>query len=81
MKSKEDLEAFIEKSIICDAPKKSKHCFEQCRHGKLHIKETEKNSCHMKAEFCSLSNSGIIKVICRPLSKKQQKKWVKENLK
>ena len=76
---KQKLEEYIAKVIICNTPKKSKHCLTQCTHGRFHAKEVGKEACH-HPEFCSLSLSGIRKVKCGPLSKKDQKKWIKEEL-
>lgn len=77
---KQRLEKYISEVIICNAPKKSEHCLTQCKHGKLHEKERGKDACH-HPEFCSLSDSGIKKVKCKPLTKKLQKEWVKEEMK
>lgn len=76
---KQNLEKYISKVVICNVPKKSDHCLTQCFHGKLHEKETGKENC-TKPEFCSLGLSGIRKVKCKNLSKKDQKIWVKEQL-
>jgi hypothetical protein len=46
----------------------------------LHDKEVGKDGCHNE-EFCSLSLSGIRKVKCKPLFKKDQKIWVEKELK
>jgi len=73
---KQRLEKYISEVIICNVPKKSKHCLTQCLHGRLHEKETGKESC-TKPEFCSLGLSGIRKVKCKGLSKKDQKEWIK----
>lgn len=77
---KERLQAEIASKIICSARKKGKHCLKQCWHGRLHDKDTERGSCHQTEEFCNLSLGGIIKVKCKPLSKKAQNEWVKEEL-
>jgi len=77
---KQRLEEYITKVIICNTPKKSNHCLTQCRHGRFHAKEVGKEACH-HPQFCSLSLSGIRKVACKPLTKKAQKEWVKNELK
>jgi len=77
---KQKLEEYIAKVVICNTPKKSKHCLTQCAHGRFHTKEVGREACH-HPEFCSLGRSEIIKVKCKPLTKKAQKEWVKNELK
>jgi hypothetical protein len=57
--------------LICNAPKKSKHCKENCFCGVPHLKEPGHDSCHLNKETCALSNSGIIRVICKPIKRKK----------
>ena len=65
--------------VICNAKKKSKHCLTKCPHGRHHIKETGSESCNIP-QFCSLSLSGIRKMVCKPLSKQAQKEYIKNGL-
>ena len=63
------------KLIICNAPKKSNHCLKHCFHGVPHEQEREKDACHTHLEFCNGSNGGILKVICRSLTKEELKEY------
>ena len=56
--------------LICSAPKKSEHC-KSCFCGKPHLRETGHDACHLNWEVCTLSKSGIINVICKPLKRKK----------
>ncbi len=76
---RERLETYIAGVVVCNTPKKSDHCLTQCRHGKFHTKEVGRDGCH-HPEFCSLSLSGIRKVKCKSLTKKEQKEWVKNEV-
>ena len=78
---KQNLEKKAKKLVICNAKKKFIHCVTKCFHGTPHIKETERDAlCHSTKEVCDIQ-TGIIKVICKPLTKKQQKEWVEKELK
>ena len=78
---KQRLEKYIKNAVLCNVSKKSKHCLNNCFHEKLHTKESSKDSCHSNPEFCSLSLSGIVKVVCKSLTKKKQREWVKNESK
>lgn len=78
---KQRLETYIAGVVVCNTPKKSDHCLKQCQHGKFHTKEVGRDACHNNPEFCSLSLAGIRKVVCKSLTKKQQKEWVENESK
>jgi hypothetical protein len=57
--------------VVCSAKKKSDHCLTQCQCGKPHLRETGHDACHLNWETCTLSKSGIIQVICKPIKRKK----------
>lgn len=79
----ERLEKEASKLILCTAPKKSDHCLNQCFCGVPHERDYGygNDMCHRKKEICFASNSGIIKVTCKPLSKKERIAWVEKEMK
>ncbi len=78
---KKNLELRVAKLVQCNALRKSKHCIIACRHCFPHEKDIGNGGCHQSTEFCTLSLGGIIKVICKKLTKKQQNEWIKKELK
>jgi len=78
---KQRLEQQAKKMMICTATKKKEHCIVQCFHGIPHKKESGREACHLNSEYCDILSPRIVKVTCKPLNKKQQKQWIKEEMK
>jgi len=66
------------KQVLCTRRNKVKHCLTHCFHGIPHEREREKDACHLSTEMCSIS--GIFKVTCKLLNKKQRVEWIEKEM-